>query len=55
MRPRPSGELEAFVSTTRDRAELEPEELSWRLRCWTPPRRENEMASPGGFEPPYSP
>lgn len=51
----PPGDLKDFLSTILDRVELDPEEASLRLCYRIPLRSGNKLASPGGFEPPYSP
>ena len=47
--------LKDFLTTILDRVELDPEEASLRLCYRIPLRSGNKLASPGGFEPPYSP
>lgn len=55
MRLYPPEDLKDFLTTILDRVELDPEEASLRLCYRIPLRSGNKLASPGGFEPPYSP
>ena len=55
MRLYAPGDLKDFLTTILDRVELDPEEASLRLCYRIPLRSGNKVASPGGFEPPYSP
>ena len=55
MRLRPPGDFEDFLLAILDRIERNPEKASLRLCCRIPLRSGKKVASPGGFEPPYSP
>ena len=48
-------DLKDFLQTILDRVKLNPEEETIRLCYRIPLRSGKKVASPGGFEPPYSP
>ena len=54
MRTYPRGEMRDFLSSILTAVELDPVESTVRLN-YRIPLSGNSVASPGGFEPPYSP
>ena len=51
----PLGDVKDFLQTIPDQVERDPQKASLRLCYRIPLRSGNKLASPGGFEPPYSP
>ncbi len=55
MRIYDRAELRDFLGSILDRIELEPTAATLQVCYRIPLRSGNKVASPGGFEPPYSP